>query len=413
MLQPKTPDGTRVSRFKVTDTDPPRLDPASEQIVITWLAGGHNGAHLQFGPDGCLYISTGDGGESFPPDGRNTGQDISDLLASILRIDVDHPDAGRPYRIPPDNPFVDHAEARGEIWAYGLRNPWKMCFDPADGSLWVGDVGWEMWEMIYRIERGGNYGWSVVEGPPAGASRSAQRGPTPILPPTVEHSHTEARSITGGYFSQTPRLPELRGAYVYGDYVTGKIWALRHDGDKITWREELVDTPLQIVSFGLDPQGEVYIVDHPGGTIYRLAPNPRAGRESRFSAEAERDGPVRLPQPMHVPAPGVIPYSINAEPWADGTTAERFVALPGESRLGVYKKTDIQIGYIAGEWEFPNGGVLAKTVSLELEPAIRLRDDGSKRRFCTSTSIPGGPTTTSGTTSRPTLLLAGPDSAAR
>jgi uncharacterized repeat protein (TIGR03806 family) len=375
VLQPKTPDGTRVSRFKVTDTDPPRLDVASEEIVITWMSGGHNGAHLQFGPDGCLYISTGDGGESFPPDGRSTGQDNSDLLANILRIDVDHPDAGRLYRIPPDNPFVSQPSARGEIWAYGLRNPWKMCFDPADGSLWVGDVGWEMWEMIYRIERGGNYGWSIVEARQP-VHQERERGPTPILPPTVEHSHIEARSITGGYFSQTPRLPELRGAYIYGDYVTGKIWAVRHEQGKVISREELVDTPLQIVSFGLDSAGEVYIVDHPGGGIYRLAASPRQGLNQHFPRKLSETG-LFVSTSDHAPAPGVIPYSINAEPWADGTTAERFVALPGETRLGVYKKTDIQIGYIAGEWEFPSGGVLAKTVSIEMEPG----NPASRRRL--------------------------------
>jgi putative heme-binding domain-containing protein len=366
VLQPKTPDGTRVSRFKVTDTDPPRVDLASEEIVITWVSGGHNGAHLQFGPDGYLYISSGDGGESFPPDGRNTGQDNSDLLANILRIDVDRPEEGRRYRIPPDNPFVNQPNARGEIWAYGLRNPWKMCFDPADGSLWVGDVGWEMWEMIYRVERGGNYGWSIVEARQP-VHQERQRGPTPILPPTVEHSHIEARSITGGYFSQSSRLPELHGAYVYGDYVTGKIWAVWHEGSKVTSREELVDTPLQIVSFGLDHAGEVYIVDHPGGGVYRLAANPRQGVNRDFPTKLSETG-LFTSTKDHAPAPGVIPYSINAEPWADGTTADRFVALPGESRLGIYKKTDIQIGYIAGEWEFPSGGVLAKTVSLELEP---------------------------------------------
>jgi putative heme-binding domain-containing protein len=366
VLQPKTPEGTRVSRFKVTDTDPPRLDLASEEIVITWISGGHNGAHLQFGPDGCLYISTGDGGDSFPPDGRNTGQDNSDLLANILRIDVDHPEANRPYRIPPDNPFVNQPNARGEIWAYGLRNPWKMCFDPADGSLWVGDVGWEMWEMIYRIERGGNYGWSIVEARQP-VHQERERGPTPILPPRVEHSHIEARSITGGYFSQTPRLPELRGAYIYGDYVTGKIWAVRHEQGKITGREELVDTPLQIVSFGLDSAGDVYIVDHPGGGIYRLAANPRQGINLDFPKKLSETG-LFASTVKHIPAPGVLPYSINAEPWFDGTMAERFVALPGEAKLGVYKKTDIQIGYIAGEWEFPSGGVLAKTISIETEP---------------------------------------------
>jgi glucose/arabinose dehydrogenase len=373
VLQPKTPEGTRVSRFKVTETDPPRLDLASEEIVITWISGGHNGAHLQFGPDGCLYISSGDGGESFPPDGRNTGQDISDLLANILRIEVDHPEPGKLYRIPPDNPFVGTPGTRGEIWAYGLRNPWKMCFDPADGSLWVGDVGWEMWEMIYRIERGGNYGWSIVE---ARQPVHHERGAAPPDPPTVEHSHIEARSITGGYFSQTPRLPELRGAYIYGDYVTGKIWAVQHDHGKVTSREELVDTPLQIASFGLDRTGEVYIVDHPGGGLYRLALNPRQGANREFPQKLSETG-LFASAADHTPAPGVIPYSINAEPWADGTSAERFVALPGESKLGVYKTTNIQIGFIAGEWEFPNGGVLAKTVSIETKPG----QPASRRRL--------------------------------
>ncbi|MDX1946373.1 MAG: PQQ-dependent sugar dehydrogenase, partial [Pirellulaceae bacterium] len=374
VLRDGTPDGTRVSRFKVTDADPPKLDLASEQIIITWMAGGHNGAHMQFGPDGCLYVSTGDGGQSFPPDGRNTGQDISDLLASMLRIDVDHPPPGKQYSVPADNPFVGTPGARGEIWAYGLRNPWKICFDPADGSLWVGDVGWEMWEMIYRIERGGNYGWSITEGSqPVHTER--QTGPTPILPPTVEHDHTEARSITGGYFSQSPRLPELKGAYVYGDYVTGKVWGLKHDHGKITWREELVDTPLQIVTFGLDQTGEVLLVDF-AGAIHRLISNPRSGVNEQFPQKLSETG-LFASTAKHLPAPGVIPYSINAEPWADGTLAERFVALPGETKLGTFKKTDVQIGYIAGDWEFPADGVLAKTVSLELEPG----NPASRRRL--------------------------------
>jgi putative heme-binding domain-containing protein len=375
VLKGKLPDGSRVSRFKVTASDPPRLVPESEEIVIRWLGGGHNGANLQFGPDGYLYISTGDGGDSFPPDGRNTGQNLSDLEASILRIDVDHRDGERPYRIPPDNPFVDRPGARGEVWAYGVRNPWKMCFDPADGSLWVGDVGWEMWELIYRIERGANYGWSIVEGPQP-VQQERERGPTPIVPPTVAHSHIEARSITGGYFSQTSRLPELRGAYIYGDYVTGKVWGLRHEGSQVTWREELVDTPLQIVSFGLNHAGDVLIVDYPSGTLHRLAPNPRRGANENFPRKLSETG-LFADTAKQIPATGVVPYSVNAAPWADGATAQRYVGLPEDAKLGTYTKTNSQIGFIAGDWSFPDGGVLAKTVSLELEPG----NPASRRRL--------------------------------
>ncbi len=365
VLKGKVEGGSRVSKFRVTNTDPPRLDLASEEIVITWVSGGHNGGHLQFGPDGYLYITTGDGGESFPPDGRNTGQDVNDLLASVLRIDVDQRQGELPYRIPNDNPFVGLNGARGEVWAFGLRNPWKICFNPADGSLWTGDVGWEMWEMIYRIERGGNYGWSLVEGPQP-VHRERTRGPTPILPPTVAHDHTEARSITGGYFYTSPRLPELRGAYVYGDYVTGKIWGARYESGQVTWRQELVDTPLQIVTFGLDHQGEVYIVDF-AGTLHRLTPTARRTANAQFPKRLSETG-LFADTARHIAAPGVISYSINAQPWSDGATSERFVALPGESQLGTFKKTDVQIGFIAGDFEFPLDGVLVKTVSIELIP---------------------------------------------
>lgn len=364
VLNGRTPQGTRVSRFKVNDTDPPTVDLTSEQIVITWLGGGHNGAHLQFGPDGMLYISTGDGGDSFPADGNNTGQDVSDLLASILRIDVDHPEGTKQYRIPDDNPFVKTPKARGEVWAYGMRNPWKMCFNPADDSLWVGDVGWELWEMIYRVVPGGNYGWSLMEGKqPVHSERL--RGPTPILPPTVEHDHTEARSITGGFFSQTDRLPELRGTYVYGDYVTGKIWGVRWDAGAVSKKEELVDTTIAIVSFGLDQSGDVLIVDY-GGTLHRLVENPRRNQNANFPTKLSETG-LFADVKNDVPAAGVIPYQVNAEPWADGTTTKRYVALPGGVRLSTYEKTDVQVGLIKGEFQFPTDGVLVKTIYLDME----------------------------------------------
>ena len=149
------PDGSVVSRFSVSRADPPVIDPASERVILKFHSGGHNGGCLAFGNDGYLYISTGDASVPSPPDVMATGQDCSDLLSSVLRIDVDHADPGKAYRIPPDNPFVHTAGVRPEIWAFGFRNPWKMSFDRASGDLWVGDVGWELWELVFKVKRGG------------------------------------------------------------------------------------------------------------------------------------------------------------------------------------------------------------------------------------------------------------------
>ena len=176
---------------------------------------------MAFGPDGDLYITAGDGTTGSDP--AITGQDLTDLNASILRIDVDHPDPGKPYGVPKDNPFLNIPKARPEIWAFGVRNPWRMSFDPATGNLWLGDVGQDLWEMIYLVKRGGNYGWSVMEGShPFYPERKI--GPAPISPPIVEHHHSEARSITGGYVYHGKRLPELANHYIYCCYQTGTVW---------------------------------------------------------------------------------------------------------------------------------------------------------------------------------------------
>lgn len=379
-LQPKLADGTRVSRFTVSATEPPTIDPASEQVVITWLSGGHNGSALRFGPDGMLYISAGDSGDATPPDAAGTGQSIHDLLASVLRIDVDGETPATatspalPYAIPADNPFVHLPAARGEVWAYGLRNPWRMCFDPA-GRLLVGDVGWEVWEMLYDVKRGGNYGWSIMEGSqPVVGDRA--RGPEPIEPPLVEHPHTEARSITGGFISIGDRLPELAGAYVYGDYVTGRVWGLRYDGERVTWHRELADTSLAISSFGVDHAGDVLIVDYDSGTLHRLVPRPPAAVNRGFPTRLSDTG-LFADTAALVAAPGVVPYSISAEAWADGTSATRLLALPGTARLTLYDTQNPQQGFIRGKFRFPADGVLAKTVGLETRPG----DAASFRRI--------------------------------
>lgn len=360
----EAPDGTRVSRFEVSSTDPPRIDPTTEQVLITWLAGGHNGGCLAFGLDGYLYISSGDGGPAFPPDPLKSGQDVSTLLSTVMRINVDEPSAGRPYSIPVDNPFVNLAGARGEIWAYGFRNPWKISFDPGTGDLWVGDVGWELWEMIYRVERGANYGWSLVEGPQA-VHRERERGPTPIVPPTVAHSHIDSRSITGGNVYRGSRLPDLVGAYVYGDYVTGKLWAFREKSNEKAQPLELADTSLPIVCFGVDNQQELYVVSYEG-SIHGLEKNDSVAANASFPATLSATG-LFARVADHAVAPGVIPYSIQAEPWMDGAKAERFVALPGTAKLGIHATSNVQIGYIKDTWSFPPDSVLMKTISLEME----------------------------------------------
>lgn len=354
-------EGTKVSRFEVRDTQLPTIDPATEKVMITWLSGGHNGCSLQFGPDGFLYISTGDAASPSPPDGLNTGQDISDLLSSVLRIDVDRAVDGKAYRVPADNPFVDLKSARPEVWAYGFRNPWRMSFDRKTGDLWVGDVGWEKMEMIFKVRSGGNYGWSVTEGSQP-VKPNDTRGPTPILAPTIEHPHSEACSITGGFVYHGKRLKNLAGAYVYGDYITGKIWGFREADN---WQRELTDTTLAIICFAVDGRDELYVVDH-NGPIYRLAENSAAANAHPFPQRLSETGLFTDIQKLK-PASGVQPYTISAEAWHDHARAQRLIALPGKTQLGIYDRTEGYKGYVKGAWRFPDSAVIAKTLSLEME----------------------------------------------
>lgn len=352
------PYDTYVSEFRMAQLDPPVCDIESERVLLTYRPGGHNGGCLKFGPDGYLYITTGDAESPFPPDGLDTGQDNSDLLSSILRIDVDRAEEGRAYRIPPDNPFVGLEDTRPEIYAYGFRNPWKMSFDPVRGHLWVGDVGWELYEMIYRIVPGGNYGWSIMEGPQP-VRPDAQRGPTPILSPTVAHAHSESRSITGGHVYYGHRLKDLVGAYVYGDYESGKIWALRYDGEAVTWHKEIAQTTVRISAFGKDQSGELYIADHSRGGLFELRPNRLGGYEKEFPRRLSETGLFASLEKL-TPATGVFPYSIAVEPWADYAVASRAIAIPGDGHA-------VGSDNAAGKWSFPEGSVLVKTLSLPME----------------------------------------------
>lgn len=359
----------RLLRARLTTTTPPRLETNSLTELLRWPAGGHDGSCLKFGSDGMLYVSTGDAGSPEPPDPFRTGQDISDLLSSILRLDVNHAEAGRSYRIPADNPFVNLTGARGEVWAYGFRNPWRMDVG-SNGVVWVGDVGWELWETVHRVTRGYNGGWSLVEGPNPSVRNDVKRGPTPIAPPAAAHPHSEAASITGGVVYRGSRIAP-RGAFIYGDWVTGKIWALRAAPGAVP--EELASTPLHIVSFASDRDGEVILSDHQSkGGLYRLVRNDVTVRTNDFPRRLSGTG-LFSDTATQQPAPGVEPYRISAELWSDGATTERWIAVPGGEAIQAVWNEDAN----QRNWHFPSNSVFAKTYSLERTAG----DPRSRRRL--------------------------------
>ena len=258
-----------VSRFSL-DQRIPAIAARQSEVVIMEVGqpfSNHNGGQIMFGPDGYLYIGLGDGGGAGDP--QRNGQNLGTLLGSILRIDVSGLSASGDYEIPSDNPFVDTAGARGEIWAFGLRNPWRFSFDTQTGLLWAGDVGQNTWEEIDIIVKGSNYGWNTMEGfhcysQPGGCEQSG------LALPVVEYDHSEGCSVTGGYVYRGDKMPLVRGYYIYGDYCSGNIWALRYDGNAVTQNVLLAKSGLSITSFGEDLEGNLYILSREGG-IYTLS----------------------------------------------------------------------------------------------------------------------------------------------
>ena len=255
---------TRISRFSVDAENIDRADPNSEVILMEFVQPfpNHDGGQIAFGPDGYLYIATGDGGSGNDP--LNAGQDLRVLLGKILRIDVDNPDEGMEYGIPETNPFAGNSHYQSEIYAWGLRNPWRFSFDSETGMLWCADVGQNLWEEINIIEKGGNYGWRVMEGfhcfnPNDAGDRNFNCDSVSLISPIWEYSHDNGNvSVTGGYVYRGSELPELEGTYIYADFASGRIWGLDHSPDA-TSNRLISDTPLNISTFGLDEAGELYI----------------------------------------------------------------------------------------------------------------------------------------------------------
>lgn len=260
------PRETVVSRFKMTNGV---ADPASETILFTFAQpySNHNGGKVAFGPDGYLYIATGDGGSGGDP--RNNGQNKSAWLGKILRVDVNSTEKGN-YGIPADNPFRGQPGLREEIFAYGLRNPWRFSFDAKTGQLWTGDVGQNKIEEVDIITRGGNYGWRIRE---ANAVYDANaQADTPLIDPIHEYAHgADGNSITGGYVYRGTSNAALQGKYIYGDFGSGRVWALSQENGKKTSNQLLLDRAGSISSFGEDQQHELYICDYGDGKILKLS----------------------------------------------------------------------------------------------------------------------------------------------
>ena len=260
---------TVVAEYRVAD-DPDRADPASAQVLLTQEQPyrNHNGGMLAFGPDGMLYVALGDGGWAGDPQGH--GQRLDTLLGTLLRLDVNEPGV---YRVPPDNPFVGVSNARAEIWAYGLRNPWRFSFDRATGDLYIADVGQNSFEEIdfapVSSSGGENYGWKLMEGHSCFVEGSPDCNSLRFTPPIAVYGRDGGCSVTGGYVYRGAAYPALVGAYVFGDYCSGKLWTLRRDAGG-AWRMTLQgEVAVQITSFGEDEAGEIYITDD-GGRLLQL-----------------------------------------------------------------------------------------------------------------------------------------------
>ena len=257
-----SPKRNVLSRFLAPDD---AIDMSSEEVLleIPQPFSNHNGGQLAFGPDGMLYVAVGDGGSAGDPQGN--GQNLGTLLGSILRLDVSGPE----YTVPPDNPFVDSPGARGEIYAYGFRNPWRFSFDRATGVLWASDVGQDQWEEIDRVVRGGNYGWNTLEGFECFLASGCDTGG--LRAPRAVYNHDAGCSVTGGYVYRGPSMPQLAGWYVYGDFCSGNIWAVNTaDGSAPVL---LAQTGLPISSFGELPSGELLALTF-DNAIFRLERMP-------------------------------------------------------------------------------------------------------------------------------------------
>ena len=345
------PRPSRLSRYRVTGGV---ADPASEEVLLEIPADEqiHRGGMLAFGPDGDLYLAVGDGAE------EEHAQDLHDLHGKVLRLDVDHADPGLPYAVPADNPFLGVAGARPEVWAYGFRNPWRFSFDRAGGDLFLGDVGEGLREEVDLVRRGANHGWNAFEGT---LLHRDDAGPGPYAAPVLDYARPTGNCVIGGYVYRGSAIPALAGAYVYGDYGSGTVWAMTVAGGVATSNQTLDQVP-DLTSFGEDGAGELLACSQSSGRVLRLVANDPAPTVP-FPARLSDTG-LYADLATMTPAPGLVPYDVNVPLWSDGATKERLLALPGFERIGRNRDAP---------WVFPTGTAIAKTFRLPSPAGVPVR----------------------------------------
>lgn len=345
-----------VARYKVSSTNPDLADAKSESIVMALQPpeSNHLGGMLAFGKDKMLYISVGDG--ATPGDKANHGQNLNTLYGSILRVDVR---TTKGYLIPKDNPYYGKANHKWEIWANGFRNPWRFSFDSLTGTLWEGDVGESSREEINIVRKGGNYAWRVFEGN-INFNNPTNLKPSAFDMPIIDHKHDNsllgARSIIGGYVYRGTKNQELRGAYIYGDYSMNQIWALFYDEKtkRIVSHTEIARSSYQS-SYGEDKDGELYVLNHRAGTVWRLdrkgSGNPGGKIPTKLSLTGLFSDTAKL-----TPNPGLIEYSVNAPLWSDSAVKRRWIGVPDGQQITLDSK---------GTMVLPMGSILVKHFALD------------------------------------------------
>ncbi len=352
-----------VSRFTSTDGGQ-TFDSFSEQVVISVAQPDtpfHHVGQIIFGPDGYLYIGLGDGG---PPE---NAQNLNELRGSILRIDINQ---GSPYTVPPDNPLVGTG-FREEIYAWGLRNPWRFTFDRETGGLWAGDVGGARWEEVNRIDRGGNYGWPVLQGTQCNWILNCDS--TGMIPPVLEIEHPTAHAIIGGYVYRGSQIPSLQGVYIFGDAVNSNIQGLFYDAPGQAFSKLIAESLERVSAFAEALNGEVYFFQFRSSSaaMYKLVAAGSPPPDSSFPELLSETGCVDPFNPT-IPANGLVPYTVNAPLWSDGAEKNRWIALPDGETIGVGPD---------GDFDFPIGTVLIKMFSFNGIPVetrlfVRHNDGG-------------------------------------